>query len=57
MQLLKKDNTLFKPTFKIHRLTSREKMCFLDLKMEVNTTKTELLNISRSKTTAAIIEK
>jgi hypothetical protein len=30
----------------------------LDLKMEVNThNKTELLNISRSKTTAAIIEK
>jgi hypothetical protein len=44
---------------KFIELTSREKdVLSLDLKMEVNTnTKTELLNISRSKTTAAIIEK
>jgi hypothetical protein len=55
MQLLKRTILLFKPKF--IELTSREKMCSLDLKMEVNTNKKRLLNISRSKTNAATIEK
>jgi hypothetical protein len=34
---IEKGNTLFKPTLKFIELTSREKMCHFDLKMEVNT--------------------